>query len=126
MNNQVASRLFEGKSILCLGPEFVPAKAKGKVSRPVTIVGPLSLILFHQQNLTDPDANNGGASEAVPRIILTMGAARVEAALDIKAASSKPSAFDYVVTNQNVDAKTVTVEWVKDCLISRKLTSIEH
>jgi hypothetical protein len=82
--------------------------------------------MFQQQNLTDPDGNQGGASEAVPQIILTMGAARVEAALDIKAASSKPSAFDYVVTNQNVGANTVTVEWVKDCLISRKLTSMER
>lgn len=64
----------------------------------------------------------------MPRIILAMGAARVEAVYDLKSASSKPAAFDYVVIKDASDfikelrgSVTVHLPWVKDCLIAGRL-----
>ena len=37
MSNPVASKLFAGESVLCLGPEFVPLPSKGKKVRPVRL-----------------------------------------------------------------------------------------
>jgi hypothetical protein len=84
------------------------------------------------QNSPDLDMSKE-ASTAVPRIILAMGADRVEAAADTQSASERLSAYDYVVSQDplpdlGAGVKTVNVEWVKDCLVSRKLTKLlgEH
>jgi len=69
------------------------------------------------------------ASGTVPRIILAMGAARVEAVIDVQYASDRPSGFDYVVAQDplpdlGMGVDVVNVEWIKDCLVSRKLTKL--
>lgn len=64
----------------------------------------------------------------VPRIILCMGAARVEAIPDLKYASTELSKFDYVVVKECADVDRVSAHancvhfgWVKDCLIAGRL-----
>ena len=68
------------------------------------------------------------ASRMVPRIILAMGAARVEAVTDLKATSDSLSTFDYVVIKESYDSVSalqdvvcVHLPWVKDCLIAGRL-----
>jgi hypothetical protein len=58
-----------------------------------------------------------------------MGASRVEAVTDLKAASGSLSAFDYVVIKDSHDfvpalksgVMCVHLPWVKDCLIAGRL-----
>lgn len=64
----------------------------------------------------------------VPRIVLCMGAATVEAVSDRKFASRKLKDYDYVVVRDDADTSSfqdvnncVNVSWVKDCLISGRL-----
>ncbi|KAF7969897.1 hypothetical protein HWV62_25631 [Athelia sp. TMB] len=103
MDNPVASKIFAPLSVLCVGPDFVPA---GKTKR----------------------ANNKESSRAVPRIILAMGANRVEAVTEAKYASDPTfKAFDYVVAKDITECvpglpkpnvtKLVHVQWVKESLI---------
>lgn len=63
----------------------------------------------------------------VPRIVLAMGAARVEAVPDTKYASSADlSSFDFVIVKEQSDATRtrthcMNLQWVKDCLIAGRL-----
>ncbi|KAI0336523.1 hypothetical protein GY45DRAFT_1266256 [Cubamyces sp. BRFM 1775] len=104
--NLVPPKVFAGKSILCVSPQFVPCRQKGKKK------------------------GNGvtQSSESVPLIILCMGAAAVEAVTDEKHASGKIDEYDYVVVRDEQDyerlehvERCVDVNWVKDCLISGRL-----
>jgi hypothetical protein len=71
------------------------------------------------------------ASRTVPRIILAMGAARVEAVPDTKLSSDQSlKAFHYIVIKDpdedlpslpNTDVNLVHVPWVKECLIAGRL-----
>ena len=64
----------------------------------------------------------------VPRIVLCMGAERVESVADPKHASKDLDAYDYIVFREEKDKsrfshlkRCVDVAWVKDCLISGRL-----
>ncbi|KAI8998642.1 hypothetical protein BD414DRAFT_475647 [Trametes punicea] len=104
--NLVPSKVFTGKSILCVSQQFVPCRQKGK-------------------------KNGGGGSqgpESVPQIILCMGADTVEAVTEEKHASLDIEQYDYVVVREEQDyerlrrlERCVGVNWVKDCLISGRL-----
>ncbi|KAI0721096.1 hypothetical protein C8T65DRAFT_632199 [Cerioporus squamosus] len=110
--NLVAPKVFADKTILCISPDFVPRKQKGK--------------------------KNGNASdknvsvEMVPRIILCMGAATVESVGDSKYATRPLEDYDLVVVNKDQDLKRysemiehcVDMSWVKDCLISRQFRAL--
>ncbi|KIM87177.1 hypothetical protein PILCRDRAFT_815647 [Piloderma croceum F 1598] len=111
MCNQVASKLFNHNSVLCLGADFVP-------------------LLKVKRTTSDPEKAKE-ASRTVPRIILSMGAKRVEAASEIKYASDQSlKSFDYVVVKDadevvhglsDGNVTFVHVPWVKDCLIAGRL-----
>ncbi|KAH9935032.1 BRCT domain-containing protein [Fomitopsis serialis] len=107
--NQVASKLFANKRILCVAPDYVPiAKAK--------------------KNYSDAEKAKE-AARMVPRIILTMGASSVEAVPDVKYASSKDlTEYDYIVVKDRGDighvasgSNCVHFGWVKDCLMAGRL-----
>ncbi|OCH92215.1 hypothetical protein OBBRIDRAFT_727222 [Obba rivulosa] len=111
MSNLVPSKLFADQSILCLSPEFMPAppKASRKVS-------------------TDIVRESGGM---VPKIILCMGASRVEAVADARHATHPDlNKYDYVIVKEQSEvyrvsstkgANCVHFGWVKDCLIAGRL-----
>jgi len=107
MSNLVASKLFADQSILCVAPEFVPLPAK----------------TLRRNNDSDKDRS----TRMVPRIILCMGASRVEAVPDIRYASDLP-AYDYVVVKEYADVNRIPETfncvhfgWVKDCLVAGRL-----
>ncbi|RDX56778.1 hypothetical protein OH76DRAFT_1369818 [Lentinus brumalis] len=110
--NLVAPKVFADKTILCISPDFVPTKQKGKKSGNA--------------------AEKKAAAEMVPRIILCMGAATVESVGDVKYATQALEDYDLVVVNKDQDLKRysevidhcVDVSWVKDCLISRHLRTL--
>jgi len=111
MSNTVATKLFSQKSVLVLGPEYFPPPAKGK--RGMSGVG-------------DEKSNDGG--RFIPRIIVSMGAARVEAVPELKYASNPDlKEFQYVVVKDMHERpsvggeKYVSMEWVKDCLIAGRM-----
>jgi hypothetical protein len=119
-SNPVARKPFAKKSVLCIGPEFIP-RSKVRVNSP----SPRPYIpkyLSKQQQETDKQP----AIEHVPRIILTMGAKRVEAITELNYASKHISDFDYVVIpdgtehNHEYGDKCVDVSWVKACLVAGK------
>ncbi|KAG6917953.1 hypothetical protein DXG01_017137 [Tephrocybe rancida] len=106
MDNKVPCKLLSGKSILCVG-DMVP-KMKGKKGEEKA----------HE------------AHNAVTRIILAMGADRVEAVSDAAYSSAPLHEFDLVVVKKAehyspnmgmVEGKTVYWNWVKDCLIASRL-----
>ncbi|KAG5653828.1 hypothetical protein H0H81_010101 [Sphagnurus paluster] len=108
MDNRVPCKLFDGKTILCVGAEMIPTQ-KGKKA-------------------TIADEKNHEAQNAVTRIILAMGANRVEAVSDVRYASSAISSFDYVVVKEAghygphlEDGTIVHWPWVKDCLVASRL-----
>ncbi|KAI0006117.1 hypothetical protein BJV74DRAFT_761212 [Russula compacta] len=111
MSNNVAMKLFSNKSVLVLGPEYFPPPAKGKKGT---------------SGVGDEKSNDGG--RFIPRIIASMGAARVEAVPEIKY-SSNPDLkdFHYVVVKDLQERpsvggeKYVSMEWVKDCLIAGRM-----
>ncbi|KAH9946119.1 uncharacterized protein BXZ73DRAFT_37633, partial [Epithele typhae] len=111
--NRVPHKVFNGMAILCISPEFVRSKGK-------------------KQNANDIKRKE--AQEMVPRIILCMGAASVESVGDPKLASRKLAEYDYVVARDEPDRKKfsrscsncVGLAWVKDCLISGRLHSVEE
>ncbi|KAF5380888.1 hypothetical protein D9615_004022 [Tricholomella constricta] len=80
MDNRVPCKLFDGKSILCVGSEMVPAP-KGK-------------------KFTGAEEKTQEAHNAVTRIILAMGADRVEAISDLKYASAPISSFGFVIVKE--------------------------
>lgn len=74
----------------------------------------------------DEKSSDGG--RFIPRIILSMGAARVEAVPELKY-SSNPDLkdFQYIVVKDLHERpsvggeKYVSMEWVKDCLIAGRM-----
>ncbi|KAG1832043.1 hypothetical protein EV424DRAFT_1313201 [Suillus variegatus] len=112
MSNTVASKLFSGKTVLCLGSDLVPLPSRGG-------------------RKGGPDATQD-ASRVVPWIMICMGASRVEAATEVKFASKDLPAYDYVVVKEATDfpedlqddVTLVHVPWVKDCLISGRLLAL--
>jgi hypothetical protein len=68
------------------------------------------------------------ATNAVPRIILAMGADVVEAVIESRYATEKLSEYDYVVIRdanlygpEFSNCVTVHWSWVKECLIASRL-----
>ncbi|THG98971.1 hypothetical protein EW026_g3297 [Hermanssonia centrifuga] len=111
MENPVPAKVFSGKHILCLSPDYLPVKAKkGDVSS------------------TDKSAES---SRQVPYIILAMGSSRVEAVAGPEHASLKIKDYDYVIVKEDDDVKKfsakhrnanfVPFHWVKQCLIAGRL-----
>ncbi|KAJ2994442.1 hypothetical protein NUW54_g7551 [Trametes sanguinea] len=103
--SQVPSKVFSGKSIVCVSPDFVPGRQRGK-------------------------KNDNSSIDSVPRIILCMGADTVEAVTDEKYASHDIREYDYIVLREKQAferlrgyERCVDVNWVKDCLISGRLTA---
>lgn len=107
MDTPVACKLFDEKSILCVGQEMVP-QPKGK-------------------KLPGTDEKAQEAHNAVARIILSMGARRVEAVSELRYASAPISEFDLIVIKEanHYDPAldngcTVHWTWVKDCLVASR------
>ncbi|KIM49330.1 hypothetical protein M413DRAFT_438515 [Hebeloma cylindrosporum] len=107
MSNTVASKLFERKTILCVGPGMV-SQPKGRRRAGV-------------------DDKGQEAMNAVPRIILAMGADAVEAVTEPRYATRKLSDYDYVVIRdanlygpEFSNCVTVHWSWVKECLIASR------
>jgi hypothetical protein len=109
MDNAVPAKPFQNHSILCVGSDMVP-QPKGK-------------------RLPGTDEKTQEASNAVARIIICMGARRVETVTELRHASGHHADYDYIVVKDSctnsVDVQGGTVvpwSWVKDCLIaSRRL-----
>jgi hypothetical protein len=100
MSNEVATKLFRDKSILCVHKEFLPDKK--------------------------------GLAPAVPRIILAMGASRVEVASEERYSSGQLDEYDYLVVKEGEERiqgegiTCVDVDWVKKCLIAGRLLDIPN
>ncbi|KAI9466296.1 hypothetical protein BJY52DRAFT_1112319 [Lactarius psammicola] len=111
MSNKVPTKLFSKMSVLVLGQEYFPPPAKGKKGN---------------AGVGDEKGNDSG--RFIPRIIVSMGAARVEAVPELKY-SSKPDLkdFQYVIVKELHERpsvggeKYVSMEWVKDCLIAGRM-----
>ena len=127
MSNAVASKLFAEKSILCVGPEMVP-QPKGKrvclISLVTTALSYTDYIIFKRAGI---DEKSQEAINAVARIILSMGADRVEAVTELKYADNNLLDYDYVVIREAThyqpelsECLTVHWGWVKDCLIASR------
>ncbi|KAI0256789.1 hypothetical protein BJV78DRAFT_1117205 [Lactifluus subvellereus] len=111
MSNNVATKLFSKKSVLVLGPEYFPPPAKGK--KGTSGVG---------------SGRSGDGGQFIPRIIVSMGAARVEAVPELKYSSNPDlNDFQFVVVKDLHERpavggeKYVSMEWVKDCLIAGRM-----
>lgn len=111
MSNKVPTKLFSNMSILVLGQEYFPPPAKGKKGN---------------SGVGDEKSTEGG--RFIPRIIVSMGAARVEAVPELKYASNPDlKDFQYVVVKELHERpsvggeKYVSMEWVKDCLIAGRM-----
>ncbi|KAF8163374.1 hypothetical protein B0H34DRAFT_764888 [Crassisporium funariophilum] len=107
ISNAVASKLFTEKSILCVGQEMVP-QPKGR--RRIGV-----------------DEKSQEAINAVTRIILSMGADRVEAVTELRFASRDLTHYDFLVirgvenySSEFAECTTVHWTWVKDCLIASR------
>ncbi|KAH8116815.1 hypothetical protein DFH11DRAFT_1852350 [Phellopilus nigrolimitatus] len=107
MENKVPHKILANTSVLCVGADLLPLPAK--------------------KTATAADRSLE-ASRTVPRIIVCMGAARVEAVADVKHASKKDlTQYDYVVVKEALpsplvqDATYVDVTWIKECLIAGRL-----
>ncbi|KAI0831299.1 hypothetical protein BC628DRAFT_1353138 [Trametes gibbosa] len=102
--NLAPAKVFSDMNILCVSEGFVPRHRVKK----------------------NPESK--AAAEAVPKIILSMGAATVEAVVDEKHASRLLHEYNYIVFRDEHDTarlpdveRCVDVNWVKDCLISGRL-----
>ncbi|KAH9854224.1 hypothetical protein C2E23DRAFT_875560 [Lenzites betulinus] len=102
--NLAPAKVFSDMDILCVSEDFVPRR----------------------RVKTNPEGK--AAAEAVPKIILSMGAASVEAVNDEKYASRSLREYSYIVFRDEHDnarwpavERCVDVNWVKDCLISGRL-----
>ncbi|KLO11850.1 hypothetical protein SCHPADRAFT_448195 [Schizopora paradoxa] len=101
MTNPVPAKVFTDMSILCLGAEFVSKKSTEGILE---------------------------GSLVIPRLILCMGAAYVEAVANVTHASFDDlTEYDYIVVKEastlpiSKGETYVDVGWVKDCLISSRL-----
>ncbi|KZT28445.1 hypothetical protein NEOLEDRAFT_1154372 [Neolentinus lepideus HHB14362 ss-1] len=110
MNNPVATKLFGNKSILCLSDKFVPIQAH----------------VTKKKTITD----GRGSLTCVPRILLAMGAIRVEAVVQTRYATERNlKAYHYIIVSELSDIDPLRGDglsvahwdWVKDCLISGRL-----
>ncbi|EIN07281.1 hypothetical protein PUNSTDRAFT_127052 [Punctularia strigosozonata HHB-11173 SS5] len=109
INLQCPMKVLRGKTVLCLGLDFVPNPRAGS-------------------RASKNSVNEGVA--VVPRIVLAMGADLVEAAAE-PALSSSPdlSAFDLIMVKspddmedvQPANGHVVHLPWIKDCLITNRL-----
>ncbi|KAG5647234.1 hypothetical protein DXG03_000769 [Asterophora parasitica] len=109
MANKIPCKLFKGKTILCVGSQLVPKPMKGK-------------------KFTVAEEKTVEAHNAATRIILCMGAERVEAVNDLKYATAPVASFDFVIIKDPShygpdleDGTTVDWPWVKECLNSSRL-----
>lgn len=120
--NLVAAKVFSDMAILCVNKLFVTCRGKNKKVR--VDISRTRASRFH----TFMQESNPSA-EAVPQIILCMGAELVEAVSDQKHASRPLEKYDYVVVREDADRAPfhnvvqhcVDVNWVKDCLTSGRL-----
>ncbi|KAF9013900.1 hypothetical protein BDQ17DRAFT_1230890 [Cyathus striatus] len=110
MSNSVPCKLFSKMSILVLGADMVPMP-KGKC------------VSFFREKAQE-------AHNALARIILAMGASRVEAVSDLKYASATTADYDLIVirdadryTQELPSHTTVHWTWVKDCLVASRFLS---
>ncbi|CAL1704626.1 unnamed protein product [Somion occarium] len=112
MADKVPAKLFRKKNIVCLSPDFVPNITKGGTS----------------------DADRAKeATGLVPKIILCMGASRVEAVPDGKYASQSLKQFDYVIVKEEGEVAPLRLKgvpcvhfgWVKECLVAGRLLDFE-
>ncbi|TFY72687.1 hypothetical protein EVG20_g355 [Dentipellis fragilis] len=110
LSNSVPTKVFVGKSVLLVGTEYFPLPAKGR--------------------RTASNADRSPSSEdGVPRILLCMGAERVEVVPETKSASYDLGKYDYIIVKDESssvyknpgDGCCVTMQWVKDCLIASRL-----
>ncbi|KAI5116342.1 hypothetical protein M0805_009178, partial [Coniferiporia weirii] len=107
MENRVPHKVLSDASVLCVGPDLLPLPPK--------------------KNVTSADRAME-SSRTVPRIVLSMGAASVEAVADIKHASERDlTRYDYIVGKKELlqpfvrNATYVDVGWIKECLIAGRL-----
>ncbi|KAG6866984.1 hypothetical protein C0991_003900 [Blastosporella zonata] len=109
MDNKIPCKLLDGKSILCVGDTVPKMRLKKR---------------------TCVEEKAYEAHNALTRIILAMGADRVEAVSEVTYASAPLPEFDFVVIKKPehyspssgmVPDKTVLWTWVKDCLIASRL-----
>lgn len=87
----------------------------------------LMLLRVYHFQLAGTDEKAQEAHNAVVRIILSMGARRVEAISELKYASAPVTEFDFVVIKEAHrydpaldNGYTVHWPWVKDCLIASR------
>jgi hypothetical protein len=131
INLECPMKVLRGRSVLCLGQEFVPSPRDGsRVSIPLrdtkTVADQRHVRLSAQARRTTVNEGMG----VVPRIVLAMGADLVEAAADPGSSSSSDlSAFDLVLVKAQDDmahvqlakGHIVHLPWLKDCLITNRL-----
>lgn len=130
MSNKVPTKLFSKMSVLVLGQEYFPPPAKGKKVKLSVCSGGEYLINNNtrRQGISGLGDEKTDGGRFIPRIIVSMGAARVEAVPELKH-SSNPDLkdFQYVVVKELHERppvggeKYVSMEWVKDCLIAGRM-----
>ncbi len=128
MENPVPAKVFSGKHILCLSPDYLPVKAKKVTSSNDLPNIHLNILAQGDVSSTDKSAES---SRQVPYIILAMGSSRVEAVAGPEHASLKIKDYDYVIVKEDDDVKKfsakhrnanfVPFHWVKQCLIAGRL-----
>ncbi|TCD63620.1 hypothetical protein EIP91_005171 [Steccherinum ochraceum] len=109
------TKLFAGQNILYVSSDYIPQVKRSRKTK-------------------SDDDKTKEANHSIPKIILSMGASRVEAVASEKDASKASASFDYVVVKdpQEVEhftsrgAKCVHFKWVKDCLIAGRLLPTEY
>ncbi|KAF8136560.1 hypothetical protein EV363DRAFT_1157573 [Boletus edulis] len=111
MTSRVPFKLFSQKTVLCVGADLVPLTPNRA-----------------RKNVSEE------ASRYVPWIILCMGAAKVEAVTDTKQVPlGHIQTFDYIIVKErNIlgsvklgNAVVGDVNWVKDCLVTSRLSAPE-
>ncbi|KAH0827185.1 hypothetical protein J3R83DRAFT_4878 [Lanmaoa asiatica] len=112
MASRVPIKLFSQKTVLCVGADLVPLPP-------------------NRARKNAPEE----ASRYVPWIILCMGAAKVEAVTDTKQVSpGHMKTFDYIIVKERnvlgsvkLDDNVIVgdVNWVKECLVSSRLTELD-
>ncbi|KAF9535266.1 hypothetical protein CPB83DRAFT_779065 [Crepidotus variabilis] len=105
MKNSIPCKLFDGKHILCVGPDMVPKPKK--------------------RNGVEEKSQE--AMNALPRIILAMGAETVENVTEPTFASKELAEYDYLVIRDPAHystefsaCTTVHWAWVKESLIASR------
>ena len=129
MANPVPLRLLNDLSVLCVSPDFLPGKQYRRVSTPHRYHNQPANSSFAQGN-SDMDKSRD-STRMIPRIILCMGASRVEAVATFNDASHALDSYDYIVVRDAEEAKKaskarritncVAFPWVKECLIAGRL-----